>query len=557
MKDNNIFIFFITTILLIAFSSCQNQSTGESTKTQTVAEVVKVDSTYLQNVLAELGADKYMGRMPATPAEPLTINYIANEFKKMGVQPGNGDSYFQEVPLATITAAPEELMVVKGGKGNTFLSFKKDVVTSTQRLQEKIEVNDSELVFCGFGIVAPEYDWNDYEGIDMKGKTAVVFVNDPGFYTEDATLFKGKTMTYYGRWTYKFEEAARQGAAGVLIVHETNAAGYPWFVVQSSWTGGLQSLQSPDDGLSRCAFEGWVTRTAAGDLFKNSTIEGKNMVEKALAKDFKPTPMGLTLNHKMEVKADKQLSQNVVGIIPGSETPDEYLIYTAHWDHIGIGPVVNGDSIYNGALDNASGMATFMAIAKAFATAKVPPKRSIVFLAVTAEEQGLLGSQWYAENPIYPLDKTIANLNKDGANVHGSMKDLTITGYGHSDLDELATAEAKKQGRYVLPDQEPEKGYFFRSDHFNFAKVGVPAFYAGGRYDHKVHGKEYAQQKANEYTKANYHQPSDEYSDDWDLTGAVEDAQLYYSLGYKLANEKIYPQWKEGSEFRLARKIKD
>ena len=551
MNYNNIFLFFIISLFFGVFSSCQQQSVGKQAATTTI------DSMYLQNVLAELGSDKYMGRMPGTAAEPLTINYIKNEFEKIGLQPGNGDSYFQEVPLATITATPDDLIKAKGTKGNVSLQFKKDIVTSTQRLQETIEVNDTELVFCGFGIVAPEYGWNDYEGIDMKGKTAVVFVNDPGYYSEDSTLFKGKTMTYYGRWTYKYEEAARQGAAGILIIHETGAAGYPWFVVQSSWTGGLQSLQTPDDGLSRCAFEGWITSNAARQLFTNSSIEGKNMLQKALAKDFKAIPMGITFDHKLEVAVEKQLSNNVIGIIPGTERADEYLIYTAHWDHIGIGPVVNGDSIYNGALDNASGMATFMAIAKAFTEAQEKPKRSIIFLAVTAEEQGLLGSQWYAENPIYPLEKTIANLNKDGANVHGSMKDLTITGMGHSELDELAAAEAKKQGRYVIADQQPEKGYFFRSDHFNFAKVGVPAFYGSGRYDHRLKGKAYAKEQGDKYTKANYHQPSDEYSPDWDLTGAVEDAQLYFSLGQKLADEAIYPQWKEGSEFRLARKIKD
>lgn len=551
MDYNNILLFFIISSFFVAISSCQQQSIGKT------SAIATIDSTYLQNVLVELGSDKYMGRMPGTAAEPLTINYIQDEFKKMGIQPGNGASYFQEVPLATITATPENIITVKGTKTPINLHFKKDIVTSTQRLQETIEVNNSELVFCGFGIVAPEFGWNDYEGMDMQGKTAVVFVNDPGYYSEDSTLFKGKTMTYYGRWTYKYEEAARQGAAGVLIIHETGAAGYPWFVVQSSWTGGLQSLQTPDDGLSRCAFEGWITSTAASQLFANSTIEGKNMLQKALAKDFQPTPMGITLSQKMEVQVEKQLSNNVIGILPGTEKADEYIIYTAHWDHIGIGPVVNGDSIYNGALDNASGMATFMAIAKTFTEAKEKPKRSIIFLAVTAEEQGLLGSQWYAENPIYPLDKTIANLNKDGANVHGSMKDLTITGMGHSELDELAATEAKKQGRYVIADQQPEKGYFFRSDHFNFAKVGVPAFYGSGRYDHRLKGKQYAKEQADKYTKANYHQPSDEYSPDWDLTGAVEDAQLYYSLGQRLANEALYPQWKEGSEFRLARKIKN
>ena len=549
---NNFFLGYLSLFILpFVFVNCQQD------KKQAAKQETKIEGEYLKSVLQELGGDKYMGRMPGTAAETLTLNYLEKEYKALGLQPGNGDSYFQEVPLVTITAQPETTMEIKGAKGNVTLDFKEDFVTSTQRVQEKIEVNNSELVFCGFGIVAPEYDWNDYEGIDMKGKTAVVFVNDPGYYSEDSTLFKGKTMTYYGRWTYKYEEAARQGAAGVIIIHETGAAGYPWFVVKSSWTGGLQSLQTPDDGMSRCAFEGWITASAASNLFSKSAIKGKNMLQKAMATDFQPIPMGLRFDHSMQVQTKKQLSNNVIGIIPGTERAEEYIIYTAHWDHIGIGPVVNGDSIYNGALDNASGMATFMAIAKSFQQAPEKPKRSIIFLAVTAEEQGLLGSEYYAKNPIFPLEKTIANLNKDGANVHGPMKDLTITGFGHSELDDLAATEAKKQDRYILPEQEPEKGYFFRSDHFNFAKVGVPAFYAGGRYDHRANGKEYAKQKAEEYTKANYHQPSDEYSDDWDLTGAVEDAQLYFNLGQRLANEKIYPQWKEGSEFRAARSLKN
>jgi len=425
MKKTTLYSLSFTFLFLLLLINCQSEKTAT-----TKAASKQVNAAYLETILKELGSDKYLGRMPGTEAEPLTINYLKTQFQELGIQ----------------------------------------------RVQSKIDVQDSELVFCGFGIVAPEYGWNDYEGIDMSGKTAVVFVNDPGYYSEDSTLFKGKTMTYYGRWTYKFEEAARQGADGVLIIHETGAAGYPWFVVQSSWTGGLQSLQTPDDGQSRCAIEGWITATAASKIFSRSTIKGKNMVQQAMAEDFQPQLMGLSYSHAMEVATKKQLSNNVIGILPGTDKKEEYVIYTAHWDHIGIGPVVNGDSIYNGALDNASGTATFMSIAKAFAEAETPSKRSVIFLAVTAEEQGLLGSEWYAKNPIYPLDKTIANLNKDGANVHGAMKDLTITGYGHSELDDLAKEEAAKQDRYILPDQQPEKGYFFRSDHFNFAKVGVPAF---------------------------------------------------------------------------------
>ncbi|MEL6923573.1 MAG: M28 family metallopeptidase, partial [Bacteroidota bacterium] len=305
--------------------------------------------------------------------------------------------------------------------------------------------------------------------------------------------------------------------------------------------------------MSKCAMAGWITNTAAGELFKNSKARKfTNLIEMATQPDFKPIPTGLRYSTTIKNTFKKEMSNNVIAMLEGSEKPEEYLIYTAHWDHLGVGQVVNGDSIYNGALDNASGTATVLAIAQSFAQTK--PKRSVVFLLVTAEEQGLLGSRWYAQNPIFPLDQTIANLNKDGANIIGPMKDLTITGYGQSTLDDLAKAEAAKQDRYLTGDPEPEKGYFFRSDHFEFAKVGVPAFYAQGRYEHREKGVEYAQQKADEYTSVNYHQPSDEYSDDWDLSGAVEDAQLYLNMGLRLANEELYPEWKEGSEFKDKRK---
>ena len=548
----NCILLFVVGIIFL--TSCQQDSTTSSNNDYASL----IDSTDIKYFLTELSSDKFLGRKPCTAGEPITINFLQDEFKKMGLQPGNGNSYFQEVPLVEITGTSQGNTKIKGGKQNLDFEFKKDIVTWSLRVQDEIALKESELVFCGFGIVAPEYGWNDYAEIDMKGKTAVIFVNDPGYYSEDSTFFKGKMMTYYGRWTYKFEEAARQGADGAIIIHETGAAGYPWFVVSSSWTGGQLHLQSPDDNMSRCEMEGWITFDAAKKLFSNSkSINANGLLQQASKKRFKPIPLGMTISSAMKNSFVKSTSNNVIATLPGSKKPEEYVLYSSHWDHLGISEPVAGDSIYNGAMDNASGTATFLSIAKAFSQVKEKPERTVIFLAVTAEEQGLLGSEWYAQNPIFPIEKTVGNINMDGASIHGRMKDLTITGFGHSTMDELATTAAQQQDRYILPDQEPEKGYFFRSDHFSFAKVGVPALYAKGSYDHRAKGKEYAMTKRHEYTTANYHRPSDHYTDDWQLDGTVEDGQLFFNVGYRLATEKIYPEWKDGSEFKNARKLKD
>ncbi|MEO0331401.1 MAG: M28 family metallopeptidase, partial [Bacteroidota bacterium] len=421
-----------------------------------------------------------------------------------------------------------------------------------RRVTDRIEVESSELVFCGFGIVASEYGWNDYEGIDMAGKTAVVLVNDPGFGTTDSTLFKGNTMTYYGRWTYKYEEAARQGAEGVIIIHNTAPAGYAWNVVQSSWTGKALYLKSEDGNQSRCAFEGWVSQATARQMMQLAGVE--NYLGQARKSDFQPIPMGLSVSLSMDVSYQEAISQNVIAKRTGSKRPDEYVIYSAHWDHIGIGKPVDGDSIYNGALDNASGTAAMLEIADAFSQLEEAPERTVVFLAVTAEEQGLLGSAYYAENPIYPVNQTVANINMDGIHFRGPMKDLTIVGYGQSELDEYAEVAAQEQGRYVMPDPNAEKGYFFRSDHFNFAKVGVPALYASGEYEQAEKGVEWTQVKMNEWTQRDYHQPSDEYTEsEWNMAGMVQDAQLLFKIGYRLSNEETFPEWKQGSEFKSIR----
>ena len=395
---------------------------------------------------------------------------------------------------------------------------------------------------------------DDFDGVDMKGKTAVVLVNDPGFGGEDSTFFKGNTMTYYGRWTYKYEEAARQGAEAIMIIHETTSAGYPWFVVQNGWSGAKLQLQSDDGNPDVPAIQGWFTLDAAKKLFEAAGLDLAKEIRSARTRDFKPVPMGLTMTTGLKNAFKEDLSQNVIAKIEGTTRPDEVIIYTAHWDHLGVGTVVDGDSINNGAIDNATGVASVLSIAKAFASQSHKPDRTIVFLLVTAEEQGLLGSEWYGEHPIYPVNKTVANLNMDGILSFGETNDLIVVGYGQSDLDDYAKAVAEGQGRYIVPDQEPEKGYYFRSDHFNFAKIGIPALYAENGVDARGKGKEYGKEMREDYTANRYHKPSDEYDPDWDLGGLVQDAELFLEIGRRLASETSFPEWKEGSEFKGIRK---
>ena len=513
---------------------------------QGIAEVSKAT---LAKHIGALASDEFLGRMPFTEGEEITVNYLKEEFEKLGLQPGNGDSYFQEVPLVEITGAPSETMKI-GGRSNFDLAYWDDYVGLTQKVEEEVSLENSELVFAGYGIVAPEYGWNDYEGIDWSGKTAVVLVNDPGFGSGDSTLFKGDAMTYYGRWTYKYEEAGRQGAAGVLIIHETIPAAYGWNVVQNGWSGANLNLES---SVPRADVQGWITRDAAIKLFEASDIENKKFKELARNKDFKPIPLGLNASVSITNRIVKNTSKNVIAVLPGTERADEYIIYSAHWDHFGVGVPVNSDSIYNGAVDNASGTACLLGVAEAFLnTGKTD--RSIAFIAVTAEEQGLLGSAYYAENPIYPPRQTVANINMDAIDSPGPMKDLTIVGYGHSEMDEYAQSAAEGQGRYIIPDPEAEKGYFFRSDHFNFAKIGIPALYASGSYEHMEKGIDFVKQKNDEYRQYRYHQPSDEFdSETTELSGVQLDAQLLFEIGWKIANEDYFPRWYEGSEFKAAR----
>lgn len=498
-----------------------------------------------------LASDEFLGRKPFTEGEVKTLSYLEEQYKLFGLSPGNGDSYFQEVPMVELTASPSEKMSIRAGGKGVDLNVLDDFVAYTERIEESVEIENSELVFAGYGVVAPEYNWNDYEGLDVKGKTVIVLVNDPGFASEDSTLFKGETMTYYGRWTYKYEEAARQGAAGCLIVHQTIPAGYDWSVVRNSWSGASLYLDSQGDNY-KPQILGWITRDAAIQIFETSEMDMRNFAERSREEDFKGIELGVSVSVSVKNKIKRDVSKNVIGVLEGTESPDEYIIYSAHWDHLGVGPPVNGDSIYNGAHDNASGVATMLGIAEAMSKGE-KPKRSVVFLAVTAEEQGLLGSKYYAENPIFEPGQTVANINMDGITTFGPLKDLTVVGYGQSELEDIAADIAKTQGRYIISDPNPGKGFFFRSDHFQFAKIGIPALYAKGSYEHMTKGVAYMDSVNSTYLTTQYHRPQDEYHESWTFDGMVLDGELLMEVGNQLSNSNQWPKWKVGSEFKAIR----
>lgn len=520
---------------------CQSDSGPEAPLTITESDILP----HIQ----ELSSDAYFGRMPFGKGDEKTVEYLVEQCKSIGLEPGNNGSYTQSVPMVEITSEPVGTMMIKSPSGDLEYAFGEEYVIHCPKTVEEVEIMDAEMVFCGYGIVDEKIGWNDFEGIDMTGKIGVVMVNDPGFGGEDSTFFKGDEMTYYGRWTYKYEEADRQGALGLLIIHETTSAGYPWFVVKGGWSG--PQLVLDDENVTQGAdMKGWIHLDVAKELFDKCGLDFAEQLRNARKPGFKPVPLNATLSTGLSNTFKRDKSDNVVAYLPGSERPDEYILYSAHWDHLGVGQVVDGDSIYNGALDNASGTGTVLGLAKKFTEQESLPERSIIFLWVTAEEQGLLGSLYYALNPTFPVDKTVANINVDGCNPNGEMKDFQIVGYGQSEMDEIAEEELEKQGRYVLPDQEPGKGYFFRSDHFNFAKVGIPALYGEGGFDHVTKGKEYGKQKRDEYTAQHYHSPSDEYDPEtWDMGGVVQDAQVYYNIGWRLSNSEEWPEWSADSEF--------
>lgn len=508
-----------------------------------------------------LASDEFEGRAPGTKGENLTVAYIADQFRRVGLKPGNTDgTYIQKVPMVGITADPATSLVFRKGDVSQTLAFKDDVVAWTKRVEERVSIDASDVVFVGYGVQAPEFQWDDYKGVDLAGKTVIMLVNDPPVPNPadpsslDPKTFGGRAMSYYGRWTYKYEMGAEKKAAAVFIVHETGPAAYPFSVVQSKVTEQFD-LVTADRNRGRAAIEGWITLDQAKQLCALAGQDFDVLKQRAATRAFAPVRLGVTASMTLNSRVRTLDSRNVAGILPGSDPAltNEYVIYTAHWDHYGIGPEINGDRIYNGALDNATGIGGMIEVARAFAALPVAPKRSLVFLAVTAEEQGLLGSDYYARHPVYPLNKTLAVVNMDGLNIYGRTKDLTVVGLGASDLDDYAAEAAGAQGRVLRADPKPENGGYFRSDHFPFAKQGVPAINAGGGDDYIGRPAGWGQQVSDAYTAQHYHKPSDEIRPDWDLSGALDDMQIYYAIGARAASTQVWPQWKPGSEFKARR----
>ncbi len=517
-----------------------------------------IDADRILEHIRTLASDEFEGRLPGSKGEELTVAYLTGQFQQLGLAPGNPDgTYEQSTPLVSRASAFEG-RILAGGR-ELPLTPSDDYVAVSRRITDAIEVSDSDVVFVGYGVVAPEYDWDDYKGLDVAGKTIVMLVNDPAVPDPDDpsrlddALFKGRAMTYYGRWTYKYEIAAEKGAAAAIIVHETGPAGYPWEVVRNSWGGENFDIQAADNNMGAAPVEAWITTDKARELFAACGLDFEQLKTAATHRNFNPVDLGAKASFEIGNTIRRVDSRNVVAKLVGSESPDEYVIYTAHWDHLGKDSSVEGDQIYNGALDNASGTAILLELARAFKALPAPPKRSILFAAVTAEEQGLLGAKWYAENPLYPLEKTLAVINMDGFNPWGRTSDLVVVGLGASTLDDVAAEVAGEQGRTLKPDAEPEKGYYYRSDHFEFAKKGVPAFYSDAGVEFVGKDPSYGEQKRRDYTADDYHKVSDEVKPDWDLAGAVEDARLLFELGYRVAQNDQWPSWKEGSEFKAIR----
>jgi Zn-dependent M28 family amino/carboxypeptidase len=526
-----------------------------------LASLPKIEPQAILDRIKVLGSDEFQGRKPGTKGEDLTVQYLETEFKKLGLKPGNTDgTYIQKVPLVGITAKPTKPLTISKDGAKQTIRWRDEMVAWTKHVADASSIEDSDMIFAGYGVEAPEFNWDDFKGVDVKGKTIIVLVNDPAVPDPsdpkklDPKTFGGDAMTYYGRWTYKFEEGARKGAAGILIVHETGPAGYPFSVVQGNLSEKFD-LVTPDKNMGRAAIEGWVTLDAAKKILKMAGQDFDTLKKQAATREFKPVPLGLKASLAIHNTMRTIDSRNVVARLEGSDPvhKDEYVVYSAHWDHYGIGTPVKGDNIYNGALDNASGVAAVLEIARAFTQVKPAPKRSILFLMVTAEEQGLLGSQYYAVTPIYPLEKTVANINIDGVNQWGRTSDLVLVGLGASELDDYVKTAAAEQNRTVRPDAEPEKGFYYRSDHFNFAKQGVPALDPDTGTVFVGKPPEYGKQKRDEYTNNDYHQPSDQVKPDWDLTGAADDADLFFAVGYRVANADKFPEWTAGNEFKAKR----
>ena len=514
---------------------------------------IAIDPQRLAQHVRVLASDEFEGRGVASHGETLTVEYIAAAFRDVGLQPAFGDSYFQEVPLVEATATPETDLVISGGGAPLHFSYPEDVVAWTKRPASAVTLGSSELVFVGYGTVAPEYGWNDYKGLDVSGKTVVILVNDPGFATEEPTLFRGREMTYYGRWTYKFEEAARQGARGAIVIHETEAAAYPWAVVVNSWTGPQFDLGAVDGKSHRVEVEAWISSAGAHRIFEAAGQDLTALRAAAASSDFVAVPLGLKADMSIQNTMREVISRNVVGWLPGTQRPAETILFSAHWDHLGRDPDLEGDQIYNGAADNATGIAALLEQARVLAAAPQPAPRSFVFAAFTAEESTLLGSLHFAQQSPFPLGRMVAVLNTDRMNYLGPTRDIQVRGYGASELEAYLAAAAQRQGRIVVPGAFPERGLYFRSDHFSLARYGVPGLHVRSGIDYVEHGKAWGREREDDYTANRYHKPGDEYASDWDLSGAALDAELYVDVARALAAGSDFPAWSEGSEFRAIR----
>ncbi|MFT5547700.1 MAG: Zn-dependent M28 family amino/carboxypeptidase [Rheinheimera aquimaris] len=542
----------------LLLASCVNHQAAvpaDSNANQPAAQTGLVQTEFNRNFSAyfqRIASDEMQGRAPATQGEENTVRYLEQQFARIGLTPYKDGSYRQPVPVMQIDPVKVSALTLSTDAGvKRSLTYKTDMMAWSTRMQKQIDVTDSEVVFVGYGIVAPEYNWNDYAGLDVKGKTVVILVNDPGYATQDPALFTGNAMTYYGRWTYKYEEAARQGAAMALIVHETDAASYGWNVVAGTSPIRFE-LAAEHKNMHKAQVEGWLSLQAAEQLFAQNGTSLAKLRQQALSKDFKPVRFKQRASISISNNLRQLTSNNVIGYIEGTEQPDEAVIYMAHWDHFGLDFSRPDDKIFNGAQDNAGGVAALLALAEQF-KADPAPKRSVAFLAVTVEERGLLGSAWYANNPLFDLNKTVAGINMDVINVYGPMRDVMVFGYGSSELEPVLSRYAKAQNRYIAPEPTPQDGFYYRSDHFNLAKKGVPMLYARGGIDSFEHGKDWGLKQRQRYVSDYYHKVTDEFDPEWDLRGAQQDLFLYFQVGNELANSNSWPNWLEGKEFKAVR----
>lgn len=560
MKTSHLHLLLVSVLVL---SACQREQDAPEAGTAAVEAEISLhdaaplaDTDRIMSRIVELSSDQYGGRAPMSEGGRLTLDFIESRFRDMGLEPLFGESYRQPVELVSIEVDPATAHMTFHRDGqDRQVKYADEMVIGTSRVAGESRVESSAVVFVGYGIVAPEYGWNDYADVDVQGKTVLILVNDPGFATQDAALFKGNAMTYYGRWTYKYEEAARQGAAAALVIHDTAPASYGWDVVRNSWTGAQFHLHSENDNMDRLAIESWIQKNIAEELLDAAGLDLATLEQQALSPQFKAVELGSTMSASVQNTVIRDHSYNIGALAPGSKRPGEVFIYTAHWDHLGTDLSVpeGEDGIYNGAVDNASGIAALLELADSFAALPRAPERSVAFLAVTAEESGLLGSAHYANDPAIPMSNTVGGINIDAMHVYGPTNDVVVVGYDSSELEDVLRNKAAAQERVVKPEEHPERGYYYRSDHFNFAKRGVPMLYAKSGSDHRELGPDYIKAKNAEYQKNRYHAVGDEIDDDWDLRGLALDIELYFAVGLELADSDNWPQWRQGNEFHAIR----